>query len=324
MSILNNIGIVIIGRNEGRRIEKCVRSVLDSGAAFIYVDSNSSDNSVEIVKRTGANILELDKSAPMSAARARNAGYKWLIKNVHGLKYVHFIDGDCELNKNWPKLACEKLDNENDIAVVCGRLREKNISKSIYTKLSDIGWYIRPGETYSCGGIATIRVSTFTKLNGFDESLIAGEEPEFYLRVRKMGQIMFCLDENMGTHDSAMTSYSQWWTRSFRTGFAYANAARWGKWEQERRSFIFWGAILPFVLVILMIIKPPLAILLLGIYPLQVIRIFWKLKIPYSDADRLIYACFCVLDKFPEFCGYVKYHHGRITGRSQNIIEYKS
>ena len=81
MSALNNIGVVIIGRNEGKRIEKCVRSVLDSGAAFIYVDSNSSDNSVEIVTRTGANVMELDISLPMSAARARNEGFKWLIKN---------------------------------------------------------------------------------------------------------------------------------------------------------------------------------------------------------------------------------------------------
>ncbi len=324
MSNVNNIGIVIIGRNEGKRIKKCVRSVIDSGSTFIYVDSNSNDNSVEIVRSIGANILELDTNKPMSAARARNEGFKWLIKNVSGLKYVHFIDGDCELDENWLKFACEKLNKENDIAVVCGRLREKDISKSIYAKLNDMGWYIRPGEIYSCGGIATIRVSVFKKLNGFDENLIAGEEPEFYLRVRELGQRMFCLEENMGTHDSAMTSYSQWWVRSFRTGFSYANAARWGKWQQERRSFIFWGAILPFLLIILMIIKPPFAILLLCIYPLQVIRIFGKLKIPYGDADKLIYACFCLLDKFPEFCGYVRYHYNRLTGQNNTIIEYKS
>ena len=39
------MGVVVIGRNEGQRLEHCLRSVAGRGFAMIYVDSGSCDGS---------------------------------------------------------------------------------------------------------------------------------------------------------------------------------------------------------------------------------------------------------------------------------------
>ena len=168
-----------------------------------------------------------------------------------------------------------------------------------------------------------MRLNVYGKLNGFDESLIAGADPEFYSRVRLAGDKIVCLDEEMGTHDSAMVRYSQWITRSTKTGYAYANGEKWGRWKKERRSTLFWAGILPVSIIVLLGILPEVSLLLAILYPLQIYRIFNGLKIPYDRNNRILYALFCMHDKFPELLGLLKYHYVKITGKKQEIIEYK-
>src|SRR4051794_959052 len=91
------VGIVVIGRNEGERLRRCLLSVIGTGRAVAYVDSGSSDGSVELAKRLGATVVELDMSRPFTAARARNAGFERLTQVAPDLAYVQFVDGDCEI-----------------------------------------------------------------------------------------------------------------------------------------------------------------------------------------------------------------------------------
>ncbi len=70
----DNIGIVVIGRNEGKRLQSCFDSLNQIAYRKVYVDSGSSDNSVEIAKSNSLEIIELDPRKPFSAARARNEG----------------------------------------------------------------------------------------------------------------------------------------------------------------------------------------------------------------------------------------------------------
>ncbi|HPF47385.1 MAG: glycosyltransferase family 2 protein [Alphaproteobacteria bacterium] len=323
-SMVNNAGVVIIGRNEGQRLNACITSVLRSGAKHIvYVDSCSSDGSAELAKSFKIDVIELDGQFPLTAARARNAGFKFLDETVEGLKYVHFIDGDCEMDENWLGSAITAFDVSPDVAVICGRLREKYREKSLYNRLCDMAWYIKPGEINSCGGIATIRADIFQKHNGFNTNLIAGEEPEFYHRLRKAGQRILCLDAPMGFHDAAMMHYKAWWIRSLRTGFSYANAAEWGRWAKERKSFVIWGGIYPLILIIMFLQFWLAGLLFLALFPIQIVKIYFGLNMPYSSGDRLLYATFCMLDKIPEFLGFLKYHYVKISGSKQKIIEYK-
>ena len=177
-------GAVIIGRNEGDRLRLCLESVLTQIAHVVYVDSGSSDNSVENARSAGAEVVELDMSTPFTAARARNAGLAALTQS-HEIDFVQFVDGDCVLHEGWIAHAVEFLSEHSDAGVAFGRLRERFPDASIYNRMCDWEWNSPVGITKSCGGIALMRVAALNDVEGFDPSLIAGEEPELRVRLRR-------------------------------------------------------------------------------------------------------------------------------------------
>ena len=126
--------------------------------------------------------LDLDMHVPFTAARARNAGFKQLREIAPDLRYVQFIDGDCELNKIWPQPALSFLESHPDIGAVFGQLRERYPERSIYNWLCDQEWDGPVGEVRACGGIAMFRTAAIEAVGGFRDDLIAGEEPELCVR----------------------------------------------------------------------------------------------------------------------------------------------
>ena len=118
------IGVVVIGRNEGARLKRCLESIVSEGVKVVYVDSGSTDDSVETARGLGAEVVELDMSIPFCAARARNAGYQRLVESSPYVSFVQFVDGDCELIDDWLGFAVESLLSLSDHAVVAGWLRE--------------------------------------------------------------------------------------------------------------------------------------------------------------------------------------------------------
>lgn len=319
----DNVGIVVIGRNEGVRLVRCLTSCIDKTIHLIYVDSGSTDESVSIAEGLDINVEVLDTSLPFTAARARNEGFDILTNGNPEIKFVHFIDGDCELDDEWLAHATATLSENEDVALIHGRLREKDIEKSIYTKLADISWYREPGMNREFGGIFTIRCDVFKYLNGFDSKLIAGEEPELFQRLLNQGYQTLCIDHTMGTHDFGVSSFYEWWSRTVRTGFAYANVEKWNGWKGQQLKTFLWATFFPIIIVLSVLKMPYYGWACLLIYPIQMVRIFLKLNIPYGKSDRLLYAGFCVIDKFPQMFGVIKYHYVNGFDKEQKIIEYK-
>ena len=64
-----NIAAVVIGRNEGERLEASLRSVQAAGLPVVYVDSGSSDGSLAAARKLGVELVELDPTRP-STGRA--------------------------------------------------------------------------------------------------------------------------------------------------------------------------------------------------------------------------------------------------------------
>jgi glycosyltransferase involved in cell wall biosynthesis len=95
------VGVVVIGRNEGERLKKCLDSVVGADGPVVYVDSGSTDGSVEMARARGVETLPLDSRAPFTAARARNEGFRRLRELAQDLAYVQFVDGDCEVVAHW-------------------------------------------------------------------------------------------------------------------------------------------------------------------------------------------------------------------------------
>ena len=70
-----------------------------------------------------------------------------------------------------------------------------------------------------------MRVVPFEFVHGFRAGLIAGEEPELCVRLRAAGWKIWRLEQEMTLHDAAMTMFGQWWKRTMRAGYAFAEGA---------------------------------------------------------------------------------------------------
>lgn len=246
---LSQLGIVAIGRNEGERFVRCVESLVREapGCTIIYVDSGSTDGSVEFARGMGVEVVQLDMSRPFTAARARNAGLERLLEVSPSVQFVQFIDGDCEVIAGWLEAGVAALAGDESLAAVSGRLRERFPERSIYNRLADIEWDRPVGEEKSCGGVAMMRVSRVREVGGFDSGLIAGEEPELCARMRERGGRIMRLAHDMAWHDLAMTTSAQWFKRARRHGHAiievsyFKTTASRGLFAGQVRSAVVWG-----------------------------------------------------------------------------------
>jgi len=321
------IGVIIIGRNEGERLVRCLESTDGQVDHIVYVDSGSNDDSVAMAKSKGVSIVELDLSSPFTAGRARNAGFNRLYELDACINYVQFIDGDCELIEGWLEAAVSALQENDSCAIACGRLKEKNPESSIFNTLCDMEWDTPVGFVNGCGGIFMVKSSVFEELGGFKESLVAGEEPELCVRVRKAGFSIHRIAEDMAWHDANIYHFSQWWKRAVRSGHAYAEGA-WlhgnsseKHWVRETKSNWLWGGSFPLLLLLSLIW--PSALMLMLVYPLQMFRISRRACLHRTKRERRLFAIFCVLAKLPLMQGQTKFHINRLFGSKSRIIEYK-
>lgn len=322
------LGAVVIGRNEGQRLVTCLESLLNQVDYIVYVDSGSSDNSVYEAESRQVDCLSLDLSIPFTAARARNEGVAYLIDKYSALKYIQFIDGDCELQPDWVNTAYDFLEKDPHYAVACGRRRERFPENSIYNQLCDIEWNTPVGDALACGGDVLIRVDAFNQVEGYRDGLIAGEEPEMCFRLRAKAWKIRRLDAEMTLHDAAMTRFSQWWKRAKRAGHAYAESYfLHGRSAEKFRakpvmSVVFWAVVLPVLLIALSIIDCRLIVMGL-IYPAQVFRLSIKNKAFLNSKLSFYYAVSNVLGKFPQVLGMMQFLFNKIKGQSGGLIEYK-
>lgn len=323
----SDFAVVIIGRNEGSRLEKCIASVRSHAGKVVYVDSGSTDNSVALSTNMGCEVVNLDMQIPFTAARARNEGFARVMQLAPSTAFVQFVDGDCELAPGWMMEAIAFLHAHPDVAAACGRLRERHPEASIYNRLCDLEWNTPVGEAKACGGIVMMRTQAFSAVQGFRASLIAGEEPELCVRLRGAGWRIWRLGKEMALHDAAMTRFGQWWKRTKRAGYAFsAGAALHGApperhYVQQRNRGLAWGLALPIVIAACMLLWTPLAIFLVLAYPLQIARLALKSK--QDPPVAWLRAIFLVLGRFPEGLGSLKYFIDTSLGKRGALIEYK-
>ncbi len=327
------LSFVVIGRNEGERLVRCLESIsqiqpLKGSVEVIYVDSGSTDDSVEHARQLNARVITLQSAYPCAAA-GRNVGWR-----ASKAPIVFFLDGDTVLDPIFLVASIEEF-NDPTVAVVFGNRREIYPAASIYNRVLDLDWITSPGSADSCGGDALIRREVLERIGGYDEQLIAGEEPEMCRRIRALGFTILHVDLPMTGHDLAIMRLSQYWRRAMRTGYAYAElAARFRStalplWQKEaRRSLLHGGALL--ALTVGAVIGSisfhstvPLvatAILLILVAARTAVRFSWKTP----DALTLILFGFhSHLVKIPLFFGRLLYEFDRLSGHKTGLIEYK-
>jgi GT2 family glycosyltransferase len=332
-----SVGVVVIGRNEGARLERCLRSLGDRIVHAVYVDSGSTDGSVAFARGLGATVVELDAGVPFTAARARNEGFAALERRPGGAPgFVQFVDGDCEIEAGWIERAAAELQREPGLAAVFGRRRERAREASVYNRLCDLEWDVPVGDVLSCGGDVTMRSSAFREVGGFDPRRIAGEEPELCLRLRAAGHRIRRIDAPMTVHDADMHHFGQWWRRAVRAGYVEAEglAAHGARYPRRRAALgnLFWAVVLPVGAAVAAAVAfagghvalAAAAIALpFAAWTLQVLRITRSARRRFTAADARLWAVACVLTKFPAVQGMATYWWRRLRRRGSRLIEYK-
>lgn len=327
------VGVVVIGRNEGERLRHCLVSLHDNippGSGIIYVDSGSTDGSVASAQKLGAHVVELDMSVPFTAARARNEGATLLAKIAPQANLILFLDGDCRLCPGFLPAATAFLAANPGYAVVCGRRRELNPTRNAYHRLAEMEWNTPIGDAPACGGDALLRRDTFETVGGFDARLIAGEEPELCVRLRSAGHKIRRIDTDMTLHDVDMSRFSQWWSRSVRAGFAFAlGASMHGSGPQRhwRRQAIrpwIWALGVPLTAAVIAVFAGWWAAAVFALY-------LWPLRGAYRDGrrrgassgDSALFSLACLVSKWAEVRGQIRFYTARLLGRRVGLIEYK-
>lgn len=321
-----SFGLVAIGRNEGERLKQCLFSA-SQAELIVYVDSGSSDGSTEWAEANGFEVVELDMSRGFTAARARNAGFKRLMQMAPHLQYVQFVDGDCELAQEWPQTAVSFLEQQSDTAAVCGRLRERYPERSVYNWLCDKEWDRPAGEIKSCAGNVMMRARSLQHVGGYREDVIAAEEDELCVRLRQAGWKIWRLSVEMALHDAAMLHFGQWWRRSCRAGYAFAQGNHLHGEPPERhfvrevRRAAIWGLLLPLTFVVISASFSRFGLLAFLIYPMQFVRLTTTNR--GSPLSRARMAFFQTLSRFPEGLGVAMFWRDQLLHRPPRLIEHK-
>ena len=87
-------------------------------------------------------------------------GFSRLLELDPEVRFVQFVDGDCELVHGWLERTSAVIESRPEVAVVCGRCRERFRDKSIYNRLADLEWDLPVGVVKYCGGNTMTRVES--------------------------------------------------------------------------------------------------------------------------------------------------------------------
>jgi hypothetical protein len=240
---------------------------------------------------------------------------------------VQFVDGDCELAREWPRYAIAFLETHADVCAVFGRRRERFPERSVYNRLCDIEWDVPLGKARTFGGDVMLRAAALEAAGEYRDDLIAGEEPELCVRLRAKGWQLWRLDFEMTLHDAAITHFGQWWRRHVRSGYAFAEGAFLHGAPPERhfvlesRRSLIWGFTLAIICCVASILLWPWGLAIWLVYPLQMLRLFVRGSRPLRE--RMALAVFQVIMRFPEAQGYLKFKMHRLLDRQAKVIEYK-
>jgi hypothetical protein len=226
---------------------------------------------------------------------------------------------------------------------VCGRRRERFPERSVYNRLCDLEWNTPAGPAKSCGGDVLIRVAPFTAAGGFNETLIAGEEPELCLRLRQAGGVIDRIDAEMTRHDAAILTFGAWWKRTLRGGYGAMDV-------YQRLRGTLPDADIPFshlttsaatwtdrwlLLAALLTIAGTIAFgaagaaaglfAAVGVILLQALRIARSVRSRATSWRNAIeYGVFTMIGKWAQRAGQRRYRHDVQAGKVIQIIEYKT
>jgi GT2 family glycosyltransferase len=307
-----SITCVVIGRNTARTLRSCLQSLKQERSGYIkeitYVDGGSKDESIAFAKAIeGIKIIEHTVEKP-TPGKQRNAGWK-----SAGTEWIHFFDGDTTVDKNWISEAVKNIDSKT--AAIFGWRKEVYPRKNYFHFIADLEWTEPKSEATFFGGDVLIRKTVLEETGGYDESLTAGEDPELSARIRSKGWKIKGVDTLMCYHDINMAHFRQYFARSARSGYAYAEVGM-KMLKASKKTWFFKTvkisvkAVLFFSLVIYAIFSGHLIGMLLAfgvLFSPLTKTLSFKEKFNISFKEALAYGFHCSIIAIPHFFGITAY-----------------
>jgi glycosyltransferase involved in cell wall biosynthesis len=326
-----DVGVVVIGRNEGPRLIRSLESLTPQSNAIVYVDSGSTDDSVPQAESRGVHVVQMDLSKPFTASRARNAGFEALIEHWPHVSKVQFVDGDCQILPEWLADASAALDADQNRVAVCGWGREIHPEHSIYNRICQVEWRMgSAGEVTAFGGLVMIRADAFKAVGGFNADVVAAEDDELAFRLRANGGTIWKLDCDCFAHDANILRFSQWWRRAQRGGYAYAQVSSMHgsgperKFVKEVQRTNRWGIVAPALAFAGAPFTRGLSLGVFARYPIVMARAAQTARRRGNAwPDSVAWGVSCGLAVFPQAIGARQFARNQRRGQTHQMIEYK-
>ena len=179
------ISVIVIGKNEGSRLDTCLthakRALRMLSYELIYVDSRSTDDSAAIAKAHGARCYQLEDEHT-TAGLGRYAG----TQAAHG-EYLLFLDGDMLLQPGFVEYAMMKMAAEGYDGA-CG-IREDHYMKNGEVVSTNKNYFGCERERIvpEFGGAIFLKAEALRKCGGWSPDTIACEEAELHARLIAVG-----------------------------------------------------------------------------------------------------------------------------------------
>lgn len=274
------ISFIIIGKNEEKNLERCINSLYKGIAAIgvseyeiIYVDSNSTDKSIE----TAASFPEVKIfkiTGPSNAAMGRNVG----AKHATG-KVLFFVDGDMEIYTDFLSRYWNRQTNDIDHPIIAGQWLDVIEPEPVKRNSSAI----------FPGGSFLIKRQVWESINGMRTRFKTGEESDMMLRLMKKGhRLLRPKDEFIIKHYTVpYMDSSRMWKSMWNKNIFYNRAVMYRHHFFEANAWdLMWRADKTFILLVLTIIAAivywPVGIALLAGYILAVVLRAIKTRINVS------------------------------------------
>ncbi len=310
---MSDIDCVIIGRNVEKTLKSCIESVEASQytrgkVKIIYVDGGSSDASVLIARAVpDVEVIEIGDVQP-TPGLGRNLGFR-----AGSAPFIQFIDADTTLSPDWLQVGTKHM--AEGVGAVFGQRKEAKRDATRYNMIADIEWTPLTGDAF--GGDVLIRRSVIEERGGYDEDMVAGEDPELAQRIVKAGHKIIHVAAPMTEHDIDMHRWDQWWRRAYRTGYGFASVQKRhpGACHEEMQRILRRGGVSVLAIIVGVILAAFsswwlllwLGAALLILWP-RIFKIeqFQKARgIPLDEAA--LYAWHCSLVVVPQFFGVMRY-----------------
>lgn len=195
---MSSLSIVVIGRNEEEFIGRSLRAALDAAAEVgacevVYVDSASTDRTVEVARELGVRVLSLRPEWRLTPAAGRHIGYH----HTSG-ELILFVDGDTAVSRGFLPEAM-KFFRHADVAGVAGWLDDADRDGRRLPPVERRSLFVKRAA-WLRGGCSLYRRAALEEVGSFNPHLIVEEEAELAVRLGRRGWRLLRIPVPMGCH----------------------------------------------------------------------------------------------------------------------------